>query len=873
MVAANSPTGNPSDLTVHAFVSNWARRTSDAVAIMAPGRIPLTYGRLNSHIEHTVRTLNKMGVGRNDRVAVVLPNGPEMATAFLSVASGATCAPINANYQAEEFDFFLSDLGAKALIVQTGMDSPAIKVAEKKGMGLIRLTPLPEAGVFTLRCEKKMFTAASGYAQPADVAVVLHTSGTTARPKIVPLTHLNISISTNNIHEVLRLDDSDSCLNVMPLFHIHGLVGALLSSMSAGATIICTLGFDAPRFFEWMKEFRPTWFTAVPTMLQAILARAEKEKEVIRQSRLRFIRSCSSALPVRVMADLEKTFNTPVIEAYGMTEAAHQIASNPLPPRKRKAGSVGTASGPEIAIMDDRGDLSARGKVGEIVIRGPNVTKGYENNPEANRKAFTNGWFRTGDRGYFDKDDYLTITDRIKEIINRAGEKISPREIDSVLLSHPSISQAVTFAVKHPRLGEDIAAAVVLRENATATEWEIQEFAASRLADFKVPRRVLIVDQIPKGPTGKIQRVGLAEKLGLTQSVDGEFDSGTEYRAPSTPMEKRLAKIWSKVLKVDRVGIDDNFFQLGGTSIQARLILSQVREELHIEKIPLVIFLHAPNVEKMARLLGQKDLSFSSASLVAVQGNGSKPPFYCVHACDGEVLFLADLARHLGQEQPFYALRAQGLDWKTAPFTRVEDMAALYVGEIQSFQPEGPYVLGGAGVGGIVALEMAQRFVSQSKKVSMLVLIDTVLPKPFQMGMDASGFGRYARYYLHRIAFYVKNRELLKTAKAFPHDQFRRLTGKDVPTDEVWVQAHRVADRYVPRVYPGRIVLFMSEKRGGFPSDPSARIDPWRKFSDGPFCAHVISGEHLGILKEPNVQALAKLLRMHLDKASEDETS
>ncbi|MCJ7767549.1 acyl--CoA ligase, partial [Candidatus Bathyarchaeota archaeon] len=511
--------GNPLNLTVHTFVSNWAKRTPDAIAIAAPGRSPLTYGRLSSHVENTVKTLNQMGIGRYDRVAVVIPNGPEMAVAFLSVSSGATCAPLNPSYQAEEFDFFLSDLKAKALIVQTGTDSPAIRVAEKKGIELVRLTPVSEAGAFTLDCEKNAFSVAPGFAQPADVALVLHTSGTTARPKIVPLTHHNICTSANNIRETLRLENSDCCLNVMPLFHIHGLIGAALSSISAGASIVCTPGFHAPRFFEWMKDFRPTWFTAVPTMHQAILARAGIEKGVIRHCGLRFIRSCSSALAPQVMADLEKTFNAPVIEAYGMTEAAHQIASNPLPPGRRKAGSVGIASGPEIAVMDDKGNLLVKGEVGEIVIRGPNVTKGYENNPEANKKAFTNGWFRTGDQGYFDEDSYLTITDRIKEIINRAGEKISPREIEEVLLSHPSISQAVTFAVRHPRLGEDIAAAVVLRDNTTATEWEIQEFAASRLADFKVPRHVLIVDQIPKGPTGNIQRVGLAEKLGLTKSV------------------------------------------------------------------------------------------------------------------------------------------------------------------------------------------------------------------------------------------------------------------------------------------------------------------------------------------------------------------
>jgi len=869
-------TVNPQNLTVHSLVSYWGKRSPDAVALVAPGRSPLTYGRLTSQIENTVKTLNKMGICRNDRVAVVLPNGPDMAATFLSVASGATCAPINTSYKAEEFDFFLSDLKTKALLVQKGMDSPAIGVAEKKRIDLLQLSPMSEAGAFTLECEKKMFSVPTRFAQPSDVALVLHTSGTTARPKIVPLTHSNICVSANNIRESVKLENNDCCLSIMPLFHIHGLIGALLSSISAGASIVCTPEFRALRFFEWMNHFHPTWFTAVPTMHQAILARAEEKKEIVKRCRLRFIRSCSSALPPQVMADLEKTFNVPVIEAYGMTEAAHQIASNPLPPGKRKAGSVGITSGPEIALMDDEGNLLVKGETGEIVIRGRNVTRGYENNPEANRKAFTDGWFRTGDQGRFDKDNYLIITDRIKEIINRAGEKISPREIDELLLSHPSVSQAVTFAVKHPRLGEDIAAAVVLRDNAAVTEREIQEFVASRLADFKVPRHILIVDKIPRGSTGKIQRTSLAEKLGLTKSVIEEFNLKTEYRAPSTPLEEKLVKMWSKVMEMDRVGVNDNFFQLGGDSIQARLILAYMREELQNEKIPLAIFLHAPTVERMASFLSQKELSLHPASLVAIQSNGSKQPIYVVHACDGEVWFLTDLAFHLGSEQPFYAVRAEGLDWITPPFNRVEDMAANYVQKIQAIQGEGPYLLAGVGVGGIVALEMARQLMSQSKNVRMLVLMDTVLPRPFQLGMTTSGFLISRIYFLRRVASYVKNRELLKTVKAFLQykgmvNRSKRIVEEEVPFDKIWMQARKVVDRYVPKVYPGRIVLFVSEKRRGFPADPRARIDPWRKFFGGPLYTHIVPGEHLGILMEPNVKALAQQLSKCLDEASADD--
>ena len=315
----------------------------------------------------------------------------------------------------------------------------------------------------------------------------------------------------------LHLTAEDRGLNVMPLFHIHGLIAGLLAPLSAGSEVFCTPGFDALHFFRWMEEAHPTWYTAVPTMHQTILARAGKHATVIRANPLRFIRSSSSALAPQVIGELETTFNAPVVESYGMTEAAHQMASNLLPPGVRKPGTVGVAAGPEVAVMDVEGQLLPRGSVGEIVIRGANVTSGYQNNAKANAEAFTNGWFRTGDQGVLDPDGYLSITGRLKEIINRGGEKISPREVDEVLMDHPAVRQVVTFAVPHAKLGEDVAAAVVLREGAQVTEKELREFAGARLAPFKIPRTVVFLDEIPKGATGKLQRIGLAQKLGLAE--------------------------------------------------------------------------------------------------------------------------------------------------------------------------------------------------------------------------------------------------------------------------------------------------------------------------------------------------------------------
>ena len=494
-----------------------ARGDKDAPAIRAPERDALSYAGLQALSSQTVGALNGAGIGRGDRVAIVLPNSPEMAAAFVSVAAGATAAPLNPAYKAEEFEFYLSDLAAKAVIVLAGDDSPVIAAAGKLNIPLIPLTPDAQgpAGAFPLSPPAGPGAAAAGFAGADDIALILHTSGTTSRPKIVPLSQTNVCASARNISAWLELTPEDSCLNVMPLFHIHGLIAAVLSSLYAGANVACSPGFNALKFFAWLDEIKPSWYTAVPTMHQAILARAGRNEEIVARNPLRLIRSSSSSLPAPVMTELEEVFSAPVIEAYGMTEAAHQMACNPLPPRERRPGCVGIAAGPEVAIMNPAGELLSPGATGEIVIRGDNVTAGYENNEKANAENFTNGWFRTGDQGVMDGEGYVTLTGRLKEIINRGGEKISPREVDDVLMTHPAVAQAVVFAMPHNKLGEDVAAAIVLREGKEASDKDIREFAAERLAAFKVPRKIVLLEEIPKGATGKLQRIGLAEKLGL----------------------------------------------------------------------------------------------------------------------------------------------------------------------------------------------------------------------------------------------------------------------------------------------------------------------------------------------------------------------
>ncbi len=589
--------------SIREAIEHYARTTPEATCLLAPGRQRLSYADLSSHVSRTREALNAAGAGRGDRVAVVLPSGPEMTAAYLSVSASATFAPLNPAYPQSEYEFYLGDLGAKVLVTRADLDCPARDVAKRMGMAVIELVADEHspAGLFELRSDSESPPDAPGPACPDDVALVLHTSGTTARPKIVPLTHRKLCISACSVRDSLHLTAEDRLLSVMPMFHLHGLLASTLASLVSGGALVATPGFHAPEFFAWVEQFDPTWYTAVPTMHQAIVERAPANRELIERCRIRVIRSSSAALPIEVITRLEEAFAVPLIEVYGTTEACQNVTSNPLPPGVRKPGSVGVALTPEVAIIDEHRRFLPPNTRGEIVARGEIIMDGYDRNPEANEEAFFDGWFRTGDEGYMDEDGYFYISGRIKEIIIRGGENISPREVDEVLITHPDIQQALTFAIPDPRLGEDVAAAVVLRDGATTSPMAIREYVAGQVAGHKVPREVVIVDDIPTTATGKLKRIGMAEALGL---IGAEESTQADHVAPRNELEDALAGIWATVLGLESVGVHDRFLALGGDSVLATQIAVRVRQALDVE-FSLLRFFGEPTVAAQAALLEQ----------------------------------------------------------------------------------------------------------------------------------------------------------------------------------------------------------------------------------------------------------------------------
>jgi acyl-CoA synthetase (AMP-forming)/AMP-acid ligase II len=481
---------------------------SHTAVIVPEVGIRVTYDSLRRQVWDMANALASLGIGRGDAVALALPNGLPAIVGFLAASIAGTAAPLNPAYPYEEFLFFLRDTKARILLcppvgaefarsAAADCNIPVYSV-EMSQQGEVSLHGAP-GGASAVEPTKD------------DIGLVLHTSGSTGRPKRVPLPHFNLAISSANIANTYALTPDDVSLCIMPLFHVHGLIGSTMATLVSGGTVVVPTKFNALTFWKTVREHQVTWYSGVPTMHQLLLARAHRKPA--EAASLRFIRSCSAPLASELIHKIEELFGVPFVEAYGMTEAAHQMTSNPLPPRHRKAGSVGVGTGLRVRIVDKEGNDVGNNRRGEVAIMGANVFRGYDNNPEANAKAFANEWFRTGDEGWLDSDCYLHLTGRIKDIIIRGGENIAPHEVDEVLLKHPAVAAAVTFGFTHPTLGEEVAAAVVLHDAHAATELALIKYCRESLAEFKCPKKIHMVKSIPTTATGKIRRRAVAAAL------------------------------------------------------------------------------------------------------------------------------------------------------------------------------------------------------------------------------------------------------------------------------------------------------------------------------------------------------------------------
>jgi acyl-CoA synthetase (AMP-forming)/AMP-acid ligase II/thioesterase domain-containing protein len=850
--------------SVHARLADRADRAPGAPALLAPGRTPTDAAGLVALVT-TVADRLRTAVAPGAAVALALPDGPDLAVTVLAGLGTVPVAPLAADRPVAEHVRDLRAMGAGLLVVQHDHDTPARAAAAELGLPVAVLTPGSAAGAFTLTEDARPAgPAPAGGPDLGGVALVLFTSGTTSRPKLVPLTEANLLASAGAVADTLRLAPGDRTLGVMPLFHIHGLVAALLAPLASGGSVVATPGFRPGTVWDWIDEFRPTWYTAVPTIHQAMVevtaARTSGGRAV--RSSLTFVRSSSAALPGPVRTGLEAVLGVPVVEAYGMTEAAHQIASTPRPdPRARSGaprpapGTVGRATGCELVVLDPAGQVLPAGSVGEVAIRGPGVTTGYLDAPEAQAESFRDGWFRTGDQGVLDADGVLTLTGRFKELVNRGGEKVAPAEVEEVLRAHPDVTEAVAFAVPHPRLGEEVGAAVVLRPDATVTGPGLRVFAAGRLAPYKVPRRVVVVDAVPRGATGKVERRTLAARLGL------DAGPGPAPAAPPTPpaddLEARIAALWQTVLGDDVLpDVTGEFYALGGDSLHAVVLLEEVARAFG-RHLPATMFVEGVTVRSMAAALRADPVDVSTPAVVPVQPGGDLPPLFGIMRA-GSVVALRHLATALGPDRPVFGLWMPAMHGPPDAAGTIEDIAATAVGLVRGVRPHGPYLLFGHSLGAVVAYEVACQLAAADETVAFLGMADGVHPEWLRR--------RYAhrhslRYRLRKlvsrkgpavVAYRLRQVWTRVRRRPAPARPVLRLPGTDAVAD--WSAALARERAYHPGPAPVPVTLLVCRAYADLVGRPDLG---WAgAVPDGSEWV-AVPGDHDTMIGEPHVHVLA----------------
>ncbi len=700
----------PAPQTLLDAIKTHATLSPEAAAIVFGDLSALSYRALHEQIRSVGNALEHAGIGGRNRVAIIMPDGPALAIAIAAVACHATVVPLNPALTAAEIEDLFVTLGLDAVVAAEGANTPARAIALRHHAAIFDASQQEHAVRLVLRTKPRERPIVD--VRPDDPAIILRTSGTTARPKFVPVTHRNLQSMAARRQHWFGLGPQDRGICVMPLYYAQGIYNALFGQLLLGASVAFPSRTRGGDFCSWLSELRPTWYSAGPTFHRSVLERARSiPKDQLRHA-LRFIQSGAAPLPPAIHEGLENVFGVPLLDTYGLTEAGN-IAANMIAPSGRRYGTLGKAWPGELAILGRDGNIAEIGGPGEIVLRGPGLTPGYIDEPEANRAASTNGWFRTGDIGRIDADGFLTVVGRIKELINRGGEKVAPAEIDEALQRHPAVLEAAAFPVPHPRLGEDVAAAVILRPGAAITSLDLRRFLQAALAPFKIPRRIHLVSSLPKGDTGKVLRKELTRLFGAPAG-----HSETQW---TSALEIEIAAIWQSLLDRDGIGPSDDFFELGGDSLLAVEMLCAI-ERLTARNLPKSILFEAATIRQLAQLLGQEEAPQHQP--IIQLSKGSRAPFFFFHgAFNTGGGYTKKLASLLGPDQPLFVVSPHGLDGTPIPRS-LEAMAADRLPLVQRAQPSGPYRLGGYCLSGLVAFEVARLLMAAGEEVDFVAMID-----------------------------------------------------------------------------------------------------------------------------------------------------
>jgi acyl-CoA synthetase (AMP-forming)/AMP-acid ligase II/thioesterase domain-containing protein len=715
------------DSTIGREITRRAWLQPDHPAMVSSGLAPLSYWEVQRLIAEVRTALRRAGFGRSARIAIAMPNSRQAALAILAVACSAVSIPLSPRLTLGEIESSLDMLRPDAVLLTSGTDSEARRAAGNKGIQILEAVA-PKEGVFSLTMIEPQGHIDSRSGEPDEpdpdaAAFILQTSGTTAEPKLIPFTHRNMLAVAARCQVWFNLTPEDRCLSVSPVFYAHGLKVTVLTPLLTGGTVVFPADISKFDYAEWFSNFKPTWYSAGPTLHRLVFDQTQSIAHATLGHSLRFILSSGAPLPLNVLEGLQSTLGIPLIEHYSSSEASLMAANLPSP-AVSKPGTVGVPWPDSLIIVGDNEDRLLPGEQGQILVRGPTVISSYLDAPGLNSQAFHDGWFKTGDIGSLDRDGFLTLHGRESDVINRGGEKISPIEVDEVLARHPAIAEAATFSVPHPRLGEDVAAAVVLRPGAKTTPMELRRYLREQVASFKVPRRVIMLNHLPRGQTGKVLRRQLTESHKQASSTKPHVLEGQtlDNSALDVGLVDQLRRLWERLLNIAPISLDDDFSEKGGDSLLAIEMLAEL-EKLTGDAIPSSILFEANTIRKLAHTLSRR-IELKPRPLVQLNPNGDQVPVVFFHNdYIGGGYYTLELASLLGAEQPLFIVSPHGVDDEPIP-NSIEGMALDRLSLILNAQPEGPYRLCGYCASGLIAFEVARMLIAAGKEVELVGMID-----------------------------------------------------------------------------------------------------------------------------------------------------
>lgn len=844
-------------------------------AVIQPGMVAWDYGQLQRHLHHLGKQLQAAGLGLNDTIAVAMPDGAACLVTQLGVMNVCACAPLNPLLTVSELRHDLVELGASALVCCPDLIAGLQLTRELRITAILASVKDGECVWEVSAPGPRLFTTPPTAKPNAGAAILLHTSATTGRRKIVPLSRANLRAACRNTSQSLQLTSQDRLLVMARLFHAQGILSAL-SQWSCGGTVLVSNTFEPAVFTRLLTGLEPTWYTCGPTLHQAMLSELQKQPQPTPHC-LRFIRSGGNTLPPELKAALEQYLGVPMLDMYGLSETG-AVAAVSLDP----SGPGGWRSvGPEICILSSDGKPLGHGEEGEIAVRGASVMTGYWNDDDANREAFwpsasgrpADAWFRTGDLGRLNANGILTLSGRLKEIINRGGQKIVPTEVDQVLRRHPAVKAVAAFAIPHPSLGEDIACAVVLHEGASLTESELQAFARKSLVRYKVPRRIHFLPALPHGATGKPQRLVLRERLGARPAAEpGASAFSTEHTL--TRSEKTIAALWAGLLASSEIGLEDDFFRLGGDSLGAISMLSEVEILLQMPLPPEATerFFESPTLKTLSHLLGSPLIAQEKGShnlrLYPLLGDGPGVEAFLIPADDEEGWYFRLLSRHLGEHRPLWMLRPENGLYAPGP-NQIEATAARAVELIRERRPHGPYVVGGFCLGGVIAYETACLLELAGETVA-LVLFDTPTPgEPHLL----YAWKQYVQQWMALLRTARRGARARRRMIAFPRLLFRRLLwlilrqlkerGRLSADSSMlsWMRREAEHDYFPPyRPPPSHVpILHFLMAEGREPLRQSS-AQSWRHISFAETLVVRLPGSHHSLFRETNLAPITQAI-------------